>query len=87
MKENTFKKSVLSQDRAALVYYTTLPDGEDISTEFKQFTKLARQLKGALSVGVMRIDAKAPDFADVKKKFKLTSLDKNKPELRYYPNR
>jgi len=50
------------------------------------FNKLSRQLKGSVIVSVFRLDPQAPDFNDLKKKYKVNTIETGKPKLRYFPN-
>lgn len=86
MKDSNFTREVSKSNDAFLIYYTALADGEDITTEYKYFNKLARTVKGAIKVGVFRVDPAADNFQIMKKKYKFGNIGKNKPELRFYPN-
>jgi len=68
-----------------LIYFTTVKD-DNFTAEYKQFNKLTRTLKGAIQTYVFRLDKSSPDFADMKKTYKLTKFGDQKPELRFYPN-
>lgn len=46
---------------------------------------MARFLFGAVKVAVYRIDKDAEDFKDLKKRFKLSKLDHDVPEMKFFP--
>ena len=66
-----------------MVYYTTLSPHSDISEEYKYWSKITLQLNGPIRIGIFRINK---TDQEKKKEFKVTGLDENKPQLRYYPN-
>ena len=68
-----------------MIYFTTLKDN-NITAEFVGFNRLTTHLKGALPIYVFRIDKSSPDFAEIKKTYKLTKFGEQKPEIRFYPN-
>ena len=71
-----------------MVYYTTLEAGEDLMSEYKDFQKLERELKGAVKVAVFRMDASGEggSFSELKKEYKVGALNPGKPVIRFYPN-
>ena len=87
VSEKTFATEVLKSDQAQLVYFTTLAQDQDIKNEMKYFNKMIRTFKGVLGISVFRMDAGSPDFSKTAKKYKVGTLNVNKPKLRFYPNR
>lgn len=81
-----FEKEVLESNEACVVYFTTLPADVDVMTEYRHFGSLERTLKGAIKVGIFRIDPAADDFSQIKKEYKAGSLAAGKPVIRFYPN-
>ena len=77
-----FEKMVLADTEPWLVYFTTSAE-EDLTSEYKYFNKLTRQIQGAVKVGVFRFEK---DDAELKKKLKVAGLDAGKPKIRFYPN-
>jgi|DEB0MinimDraft_12_1074336.scaffolds.fasta_scaffold24292_3 hypothetical protein len=84
--DKNFTSQVLDKTDANLIYFTVLPEDQPITAEYKYFNKLTRQLKGPVTVSVFRLDPHAENFNDLKKKYKVTTIDTMKPKLRYYPN-
>jgi hypothetical protein len=77
---------VFESNEACVVYFTTLPADVDVMTEYRHFGSLERALKGAIKVGIFRIDPAADDFSQIKKEYKAGSLAAGKPVIRFYPN-
>jgi len=70
---------VSSSNAAHLVYLTSLKESEEVTSEWKHIKKLARTLRGAIPLWVVRVDKTKPAEENVfKKSFA-------KPELRLYP--
>lgn len=63
----TFQKQVLDSELAHLVYYTTLGENAEVTSEFRYFNRLIRALKGVVQFEVFRIDPKRADFAELAK--------------------
>ena len=77
----------MDNEKPFLVYFTTLAaDIEPSVEEYKSFNKLTRSLKGLVNLALMRLNPSDPDFSSLKKNYKVTQLDKNKPKMRFYPN-
>jgi len=85
IEHQNFTKQIINSKEAALIYFTTVKD-DNLTAEYKQFNKLTRTLKGAIQTYVFRLDKSSPDFAEMKKTYKLTKFGDQKPELRFYPN-
>lgn len=83
-----FQKEIIDTDEACLVYFTTLVEGEDLQSEYKEFKKLERDLRGAVKLAVFRMDAsgESGNFSELKKEYKVGSLNVGKPVIRFYPN-
>ena len=47
---------------------------------------MARFLYGAVKIAVFRVDKAREDFKAIVRKFKVTDLDVEKPQMRFYPN-
>jgi len=76
----------LNEQDAILVYFTTLAADKQVKDEWKYFNKMSRYLFGAVKVGVYRVDKESDNFKDIKKTFKLSKLDTNQPEMRFFVN-
>ena len=84
---DTFKDQILDNEKAFLVYFTTLAaDVDPWTEEYKSFNKLTRSLKGMVNVALMRLDPNDSEFTNIKKKYKVNQLDAGKPKIRFYPN-
>jgi len=87
VNEANFTSEVLGSDEAHLVYFTLLPANKKVTDEYKFFNKLTRTLSGPVKVSVFRLNPSAANFNDLKKQFKVTTVDTEKPKLRYFPNK
>ena len=81
-----FTTEVVDSQSGWLVYFTTLPAGEDVSSEYKAFKKLARAIKGITKVGVFHLEKSLDSFEALRKEYKVPTLDEGKPKMRYLPN-
>lgn len=57
--------------------------GQNITAEVPLFDRIMKQALGPLAIGVFYVNNSAPDFAEIKKKFKLGNKF---PTLRFYKN-
>lgn len=86
LTSGNFTEFVQNDKEAILVYFTTLAADKQVKDEYKYFNRMSRFLFGAVKVAVFRVNKEAEDFKDIKKRFKLSKLDDNTPELRFFKN-
>lgn len=65
IRADNFTKVVIETEEPFLVYFTTLGEEALLKTEYKYFAKLAREIEGAINLGVYRI--KEDDIPTVSK--------------------
>lgn len=86
LTDGSFKKSILASNEAHMVYFTTLGKNDAVESEFKYFNKLIRSFRGVVTFSVFRMDPTSANFAAQSKKYRVSSVAKGKPKMRYYPN-
>lgn len=69
-----------------MVYFTTLSKTAAVESEWRYINKVIRSFRGVVNFSVFRMDPNSANYGALVKKYKVGSLSKTKPKLRYYPN-
>lgn len=70
----------MDTEKAALVYFIL---GSNVTAEVPLFERLTKLTLGPLQVGVFYVNESAPEYSDIKTRYKLGS---KMPQLRFYRN-